>query len=140
MKSLKIKFKAYFLILLYFIFCMNSCRLFLSDSIDKPHEIIVTSNYITIEWDNPVFFSKTNTIESYNIYFRKHGYYQWLFYSEVDYKRIPSFTFDSGDFTPGKYDFGVSAVTTDGRESKIHSSLDSSASPSTGWYIFWIMD
>ncbi|MFZ7131897.1 MAG: hypothetical protein ACOWWR_06025 [Eubacteriales bacterium] len=108
--------------------------------IDFAQEIMVRGNYLTIEWDNPFFIEEANKIKTYRIFIRSHGTYGWTFVSGKAYSEQTSFTIEKGDLRSGKYDIGVAIVTTDGEMTAIHSSLDNTAIPQTGWYIFWIMD
>jgi len=128
------------LLLILFLIFLGGCTLFVDDEYDEPREILVRDNYVTIEWDNPIYLIKSGEAESQMIYIRAHGTENWQLMDEVDFSIVPSYTIRRADLKPGKYDFGVSVKTKDGKISKIHSSLDTSASPATGWYIFWIMD
>lgn len=129
----------YSVLILIIVVSTGSCS-FLFSNMTHAMEIIVKGNYFTIEWDNPVYLEKTDNIQSYRIYIRRHGYHYWQQVDEVEYLKGPSCTIKRNDFPPGKYDVGVSAVNHEGMESAIHSSMDTDASPQGGWYIFWIMD
>jgi len=37
----------------------------------------------------------------------------------------------------GNFDFGVTAVTGTGVDSSMHTSLDRTADPTTGWFLTW---
>jgi len=127
-------------LLVLLILCFFSCSLLIDSDFTLPQEIRIYSNHIILEWQNPAFSEKSNQIHSQRIYIREHGLRIWRHIDEIPYSPTPSYTLNRGDYTPGKYDFGVSIVTNDGVESAIHSSLDYTASPPTGWYIYWVMD
>lgn len=117
-----------------------SCAPLFWDTLKYARQYIIFEDEIKIEWNNPVALSKKNLIKSNRIYIRKHGQIIWQFVEEIKMSENPSITVHGNSFSPGKYDIGVSTVTKDDEESRIHSSLDKTAYPPTGWYIFWIMD
>lgn len=119
---------------------LSTCSFLLAPPTYSPREIMVNGNSVTIEWDNPEHLAGDERIESQRIYIRSHGSFNWRLLDEINYSETPSYTVRRGSLEPGKYDFGVSIVTSNGIESSIHSSLDSSASPPSGWYIYWVMD
>ena len=143
MKHIKRR-KTYALNLLLFILLLTTCsRLsspFFINHNNCPREIIIYEDYFNLEWDNPAELQQTNSILLHKIYIRKHGDIDWQLVKEIDSGVKTSCIIRGDEFEPNKYDIGVSFVTTDGTESAIHSSLDKTASPPTGWYIFWIME
>ena len=87
---------------------------------------------ITLEWDPP-----SSPVNLYRIYYRNHGAALWNFLAEISEAAEPQYTIDINDIGPGTYDFGVSAVDLDDQESGLHTSLDVTADPSTGWFLSW---
>ena len=46
-------------------------------------------------------------------------------------------TVTTDDLVHGSYEFAVSSVSLTGMESELHTSLDETADPTTGWYLDW---
>lgn len=150
MKTKKIKLLLLFLILINLISCSFSPIVLgeqdTNDSISKPgdsytnpsgpsYEIIQAYQpSIIIKWDTPDGTSPS----SYKFYYRAHNDINWIYLTEinststleleVDYTTLNTISKD--------IDFGVSAIYSDG-ESLVHSSLDTTANPSSGWYVHW---
>jgi hypothetical protein len=95
--------------------------------------IRIRDTNFTLQWQKPL----DATPDSYNIYYKAHHDLLWnLLYevtSDTDYQYTINY-FDLDDNL--SHDFGITAVygTT---ESGIHTSLESSANPNTGWYVEW---
>ena len=87
---------------------------------------------ITLEWS-----PSSSSVKSYRIYYRDHGAVFWIFLDEIPEIAAPQYTININDIGAGSYDFGVSAVGLDDQESGLHTSLDVTADPSTGWFLSW---
>ncbi|MBN2656306.1 MAG: hypothetical protein JXR86_04540 [Spirochaetales bacterium] len=107
-------------------------RYSLIQSNDRIVEIIKTDREITLEWE-----SYSDSDVSYNLYFKIHGSPLWRSLDTV-YNGTPRFSLSISRIGEGSWDFGVSAVDSEGYESEIHSSLDYSADPAAGWYLTWM--
>lgn len=92
-------------------------------------EVQRTESAVMLYWDAPA-----TPVVSYNVYYREHGTEDWILLTNVTETE-----FELSDPTLyGKVlDFGVSSIDSGGRESAVHASLDDSASPAGGWYLFW---
>ena len=87
---------------------------------------------VTIAWDPPA-----TPVEAYRIYYREHGDVMWIPLDEITATGSPEYVLHIADFGAGTYDFGVSSVDPSDQESDIHTSLDITADPTTGWYLEW---
>ena len=97
-----------------------------------PQEVSIGSEEITLTWDPP-----PSSIKEYKVLYRDHGTTGWTEKAVIPAVPSPEYTFYHADLGNGAFDFAVLAVDNDDNESAIHSSLDGTASPSSGWYIIW---
>lgn len=96
-------------------------------------EIFRSASVLYLEWvddDNP-------QPASYNIYYRDYLDEDWILLGNIP-ATDPTLEIDYSQFGDGSWVFGVSALDSQGNESKIHSSLDNTADPNTGWYLLWV--
>jgi hypothetical protein len=104
-----------------------------------PDEIEVTEDSVTLAWDDP-----SPEIDFYRVLFRIHGANppaSWLVMEEnLSADPSPEYTVNNVDIGNGIFDFGVVAkdLEADTEESALHSSLDVTAQPDTGWYLIWM--
>ena len=91
-----------------------------------------SKSQITLAWDKP-----TGDVQSYRIYYREHGTSSWEYLDTVVGPDQTEFTVSYSALSKGSYDFAVTAVDSEDVESTLHTSLDSSADPDTGWYLSW---
>jgi hypothetical protein len=104
-----------------------------------PGEIEVTEETVTLAWDAP-----SPDIDYYRVLFRIHGAVpaaSWLVLDEnLSAAPSPEYTVNNADIGNGIFDFGVVAkdLEADTEESALHSSLDVTAQPTTGWYLIWM--
>jgi hypothetical protein len=103
-----------------------------------PGEIEITENSVTLAWDAP-----SQDIDFYRVLFRIHGAVppaSWLVLEEnLSANPSPEYTVNNADVGNGIFDFGVVAKDMEAgtEESALHSSLDTTAQPDTGWYLIW---
>ena len=104
-----------------------------------PDEVEITTESVTLAWDAP-----SPEIDYYRLVFRIHGANppaSWLVIEE-NWGAAPSpeYTMNNADVGNGIFDFGVVAKDMDSEteESALHSSLDVTAHPDTGWYLVWM--
>jgi hypothetical protein len=101
--------------------------------------IQVSSNSLDLEWDPPVDpgVLLPGQVLRYRVYSRHLDEGSWKYLKETAGKTFVSITNAEvgGD---GTYAFGVRSVSPDGVESPLHTSLDFSADPAGGWYVFWV--
>ena len=107
---------------------------------DEALEIVVKGSSFTLAWDpgGPDIPNNPNSAVQYKVFYRNHGSYYWRLLMEIESSGNPECFINSDIMDYGMYDFAVSAVSEQGSESALHSSLDSTANPFTGWYINWI--
>jgi len=104
-----------------------------------PDEIEVTEESVTLAWDSP-----SSEIDFFRVLFRIHGANppeSWLVLEEnLSAAPSPEYTLNNADIGNGVFDFGVVAkdLDADTEESALHSSLDVTAQPDTGWYLIWM--
>jgi len=105
-------------------------------------EISRSSSTLTLAWD----YDTPASIDHYNLYYRVHVYSSLYDNDNVtsNWVLLDTVSADSAEFVidhsllgDGSWDFGVTAVNSDGEESEIHSSLDQEAIPETGWFLRW---
>ena len=103
-------------------------------------QIVHTSAQLTLAWDPPVtdIPRSPSEVGSYRIYCRDRGTLYWRYLGEVEADLHPQHTISHDTLGDGLYEFAVQAVTIEGRVSPLHTSLDSSADPISGWYAFWL--
>ena len=94
--------------------------------------IPVTTDNFTISWD----YDLLSTADEYRIYYREHGSFIWTYLGSTASGSILEYTIDQNALVLGAYDLAVSSVSGS-EESELHSSMDDSAIPATGWYIDW---
>lgn len=93
----------------------------------------ITEDTFSIVWDPD---SQSGIPDSYRMYFRSRGDEPWNLLSEVVPDIEPAFTISQDNLSYGIYEFAVSAVAG-GIESDLHTSMDDTASPGTGWFVDW---
>ena len=108
--------------------------------IDAPLIMRIKSASLTIVWDAPVINlpGSPNYVSSYRIYYSRYGTSDWRLLGETPAPENPSFTVPHSSVGDGRFVFAVSSLNTIGEESELHTSLDMSADPQSGWYIWWI--
>jgi hypothetical protein len=97
-----------------------------------PQGIEVSGPTATIAWDEPF-----GEIDSYRVVLRIHGEDSWFVLQEEH--PIAEYTLDSAIDDHGIYDIGVVAkdYSSETEESALHTSLDVTAQPDSGWYLIW---
>jgi hypothetical protein len=99
--------------------------------------IELSTAQVTFAWDPPEAAADSVPISSYRIYFRTHRAVDWTLLAEVTASDAPEYTATASTLPAGTYDFAVSSVGVNGLESVLHSSLDETADPPTGWFLLW---
>ncbi len=122
-----------------------SCNLFQKNENENENEkmeFIVKGDSFTISWDYGSLNTSNyvNKAAKYKIYYRIHGNNSWTFLDEIISENNLEYTITDKALDYGIYDLGVSSVNIKDAESEIHSSLDLTADPFSGWYINWIYD
>ena len=92
---------------------------------------MATADQVVLAWDAP-----PGLVQSYRVYFRIHGETDWVLMEEIPAVPSPQYTVLHSTLGNGQFDFGVIAVYASD-ESAVHTSLDQTASPQTGWYLEW---
>jgi hypothetical protein len=91
---------------------------------------------LTLFWDPDLTGNPADPTASYNLYSRTHGTFPWTLLGNTG-TATESFSVSTDILPHGSYDFAVTAVTASGAESELHTSLDDTAQPQTGWYVVW---
>lgn len=94
--------------------------------------VLYSEATLTLKWD----YDDEMPIEYFRLYFKAHGSPNWTSMILLTKITEAEATINHNKLGDGSWDFGVSAVVNN-TESEIHSSMDHSASPETGWYIKW---
>jgi len=92
--------------------------------------ILVVDPEFTLAWD----YDQEST-GAYSVYYREYETLQWSIL--VEGLMVPSLNIDSSILEYGEYEFAVSFTPENGEESELHTSLDATALPDTGWYLVW---
>lgn len=131
-------FTIFLSILIFSVF--SGCKLGLIAKTSESLEIVVKGESFTLAWDpgGPEIPNDPNFVVRYNIYYRNHGSYYWRFLMKIESSGNPECLITDKEIDYGRYDFAVSAINEQGETSALHSSLDSSANPFSGWYINWL--
>jgi hypothetical protein len=87
---------------------------------------------VTLAWD-----PSSEEVTSYKVFYCEHGTANWILLTQIPAQIDPTLTLHQADFGNGSFDFGVEAVSDDGAESQMHTSLDPTAQPTSGWYLTW---
>jgi hypothetical protein len=119
---------------------LQSCDWLGKSALGEAIELYHKAPDLTLAWDPPVTDVPKTPLEvvSYQIYYRQHGAPLWCLLDEISASASPEFTIAMGRLQDGAYDFAVSAVLANGRVSPLHSSLDNSADPVSGWFVLWV--
>jgi hypothetical protein len=91
---------------------------------------MVDGDSFTLAW-NP---AEPEDLLGYNVYYRVHETDTWLFLTDCTEAEL---LVSSAMLPGGDYEFAVSSFTAT-EESALHTSLDATANPNTGWYLTWI--
>ena len=100
---------------------------------DDPAGISSTAASITLAWDPP-----PSPVQTYKLFFRIHDTSTWFSLPpDVTAGPSPEFTVQHDAVKSGIFDFGVKAVNAEAAESNMHTSVETTAQPDTGWYLVW---
>ena len=123
---------------------LGGCSLYLLQNLDVSastpdpssgaEKVLCSTEEVTLAWDAP-----PSDIATYKIFYRSHDSGSWLLFDEIPADADPEYTLFYDDFGNGDYDFGVVAVDVEFEESAMHTSLDDTAQPASGWYLCWTL-
>ena len=127
------------LLAILLIFILSSCNY---PYTNEPILYHVNFHRLTLAWDPPANQSQynPNNVVKYHLYYQRYGKRDWTFLAEVNAGENPEFTVQHDQLGNGLFNFAVSSVNTTNSESYRHSSLDVSADPISGWYVWWLCD
>lgn len=100
-----------------------------------PNDVLSTATQVTVGWDPPS--SGALDVVSYVVSYRIHGTTTWNKLATVSASSQPSYVVQRSVIGSGSFDFAVAAVYSNGNASPLHTSLDPTADPTTGWYLSW---
>jgi hypothetical protein len=100
-----------------------------------PNDILSTASQVTLLWNQPA--SGGSQVVNYTVSYRVHGTSTWTLLATVPASSQPSFTVLRSVVGSGDFDFAVAAVDSGGTSSPMHTSLDPTADPTTGWFLSW---
>ena len=115
---------------------LGSCKATITES--GPIEIVIKSDRLLLEWDPPSSAGLAADPANYRIYHREPGSSGWNLLADISATNEPSFHIGTDILAYGRYEFAVSAVDIDKHASTLHTSIDHTAYPTTGWYVNWI--
>jgi len=100
--------------------------------INKKGEMVdLTGTNFTIAWD-----SDNPSVDFYRIYYREVGSFNWYLLGSTASGAVLEFSIDQTMLAFGQYELAVSSVSGV-QESQLHTSMDDTALPATGWYVNW---
>ena len=102
---------------------------------NAPKDILSEATQITLAWDPPA--SGASQVVSYTVSYRIHGTSTWNTLATVPANAQPTYTVLRSVVGTGSFDFAVAALYSDGVNSPLHTSLDPTADPTSGWYLSW---
>jgi len=134
-----VRSKNYLIIILVISTCLLTACSAIFGVNTGPIEVIVQADSFIIAWDYyGTVEDGISTIQSYyKVYYRVHGTLNWEFLSQYEFQNNPEFKITNIMLDYGIYDFAISYVDNKGYETQKHSSLEISAYPKSGWYIYW---
>jgi hypothetical protein len=132
--------RSHLLLPLAFVFFLPSaCALYnptaFIKSKDVPQEKLSEAAQITLQWDPPA--SGGSQVVSYAVSYRIHGTSPWQSLATIPAIAQPSYTVLRSVIGTGTFDFAVASVDSSGQTSPLHTSLDPTADPTSGWYLSW---
>jgi Fibronectin type III domain len=98
-------------------------------------DISSTATQATLQWDPPA--TGGSQVVSYTISYRIHGTTTWTTLATIPATSQPEYTVLRSTLGSGSFDFAVVAVNGTGAISPLHTSLDATADPTSGWYLTW---
>lgn len=93
------------------------------------------ASQVDLQWDPPA--SGASQVVSYAVSYRVHGTSAWTPLATVLATAQPSYIVLRTAIGNGEFDFAVAAVDSTGATSPLHTSLDVTADPTTGWFLSW---
>ena len=96
-------------------------------------KVLCDTEEVILAWDPPY-----SEIAGYKVFYRSHGSATWILLGEIPADDDPEYILFHRDFGNGDYDFGVVALNEETAESAMHTSLDHTAQPDSGWYLSWV--
>ena len=104
------------------------------------HQVIHKSPSLTLQWDPPPddFLNSPHEVTSYIIYYRDYQTPSWRVLDIIPASGKPEYTVRHEQLGDGAYVFAVQSISEDSGRSAIHTSLDASADPISGWYVLWV--
>lgn len=112
---------------------LPNCTIFLQEG--DSEMVNVAAEQIVLLWD-----ASPLAVDHYTVYFRIHGTPDWVELGDVPADPNPEYTVQHSTLGDGEFDFAVVAVDASAQESAYHTSLDTTASPETGWYVSWYVE
>ena len=101
-------------------------------------ELVVRTPTLTLAWDMPARGSPGGLPSMYRVFCKKYGEGVWLEVAEVPASADPTCTLSHKTIGNGLWEFAVQAVGADASASDLHTSLDHTADPLTGWRVLWV--
>ena len=127
------------LLITFFSHFLSACTLYNPAAFvqhkSDPDNILSAATQVTLQWDPPA--SGASQVVSYTVSYRIHGTSTWTTLATVPASSQPSYTVLHSAVGNGTFDFAVVAVGSTGATSPIHTSLDPTADPTSGWYLTW---
>ena len=100
----------------------------------QPADVLSAAAQVTLAWDPP---ATGPSPVSYTVSYRIHGTSTWNTLATVPASSQPTYTVLRSTVGTGNFDFAVAAVDANGVSSPLHTSLDPTADPNSGWYLSW---
>ena len=98
-----------------------------------PVDVLSAAPQITLAWDPPA----SGSVAGYIVSYRSHGTSAWIALAAILASTQPSYTIQRSTTGTGIFDFAVAAEDSSGTVSILHTSLDQTADPNSGWFLSW---
>lgn len=102
----------------------------------EARQVEVKGQSITLAWDPPPAADRMGPA-SYEVYVAPVGTTDWEFLAEVAASDNPRYRVRHSEVGSGRWVFAVRAIMADDRMSEYHASVDATADPIGGWYVYW---
>jgi len=108
------------------------------DSMTEAVMVSVDGQSLTLAWDPPSTIGGLDRVAGYSVWYKRYSSPYWTLLGEIPAYQAPQYTVSHERVGDGLFVFAVSSIDDAGRTSEMHSSLDWTASPMTGWYVSWM--
>lgn len=96
--------------------------------------VLVEADSFVLAWND----DSPDSAARYTVFYSMHGTEDWTELTSVSSENGLQIEIDESLLARGEWDFGIISSSNAGEDSAMHTSLETSAIPTTGWYLVWI--